>query len=248
MSLSSKLEADAPYEATRRRAIHRQFTTPRLLPVGTQLDNQTVLVTGSNGGIGLAACRNILKLRPSHLILAVRILTRGEEAVQQLRQQFADPSMLISVWILDMESYDSIHQFAEQCATLPRIDIVILNAAIMKPKFDQHPTTGHEMTIQVNYISTALLAILLLPILKASKVKNKTPRPPVLHLVASSLHIMRPVFPKGRGSSYHNTKTQKPTTLSPGTPLPSCYSSYSVLVWLKWSTLRTSLLICLLQS
>lgn len=215
MSLSSKLEADAPYEATLRGAIHRQFTTPKLLPADTRLDNQTVLVTGSNGGIGLAACRDLLKMGPSHLILAVRSRARGEEAAQQLRHEFDDLSMFISVWILDMESYESIQQFAGQCATLPRLDIVILNAAIMKLQYDTHPATGHEMTIQVNYVSTALLAILLLPILKTSKAKHGSSRPPVLHLVASEL------------AHYGDCVPKKPGLVLPQYQDPKAYDTFS---------------------
>lgn len=199
MSLSSKLEADAPYEATLLGAIHRQFTTPKLLPAGTRLDDQTVVVTGSNGGVGFAACRELLKLGPSHLILAVRSRTRGEEAAQELRNEVADSNIRISVWILNMESYESIQQFAEKCATLPRLDIVILNAAVMKYQYELHPDTGHEMTIQVNYISTAFLSILLLPIMKASRANNKSTQPPVLHLVASELAYYADCVPKRPG-------------------------------------------------
>nr|QJQ82473.1 PesH [Pestalotiopsis humus] len=214
MSLSSKLEADALYEATLRGTFARQFTTPKPLPSGTRLDGQTVLVTGGNGGIGLAACRELLKLGPSQLILAARSRTRGEEAAQELRQEFAASSILISVWTLDMESYESIQKFAEQCAALPRIDIVILNAALMKQRYDPHPITGHEMTIQVNYLSTALLAILLLPILKASKAKNESSQPPVLHLVASE-------------TAYYEACVPKPGPVLPQYQDPKAYDTFS---------------------
>lgn len=35
-------------------------------------------------------------------------------------------------------------------------------------RFERVPATGHERLVQVNYVSTMLLAILLLPVLKAS--------------------------------------------------------------------------------
>lgn len=65
-----------------------------------------------------------------------------------------------------MLSYDSVVAFAERAKTLKRLDIVVFNAGVM---------TGHEETIQGNFLSTALLTILLLPILK-SKDTNEPSR------------------------------------------------------------------------
>jgi NAD(P)-dependent dehydrogenase (short-subunit alcohol dehydrogenase family) len=73
------------------------------------------------------------------------------------------------VWELDLHSYGSIVTFAERAKALERLDIVILNTAVSKPDYDVIPVTGHKETIQVNLLSIGLLAILLLPILKAKK-------------------------------------------------------------------------------
>ena len=58
--------------------------------------------------------------------------------------------------------------FTERCKTLPRIDFAILNAGIMKAAFELSPQTHNEVSVQVNWLSTALLAMLLLPVLEAS--------------------------------------------------------------------------------
>jgi NAD(P)-dependent dehydrogenase (short-subunit alcohol dehydrogenase family) len=72
-----------------------------------------------------------------------------------------------------MNSYASIQAFARRVETkLSRIDIVILNAGVMKLAFGREKSTGHEEILQVNYLSTWLLAILLLPILKAKGPPN----------------------------------------------------------------------------
>ncbi|KAJ0383133.1 hypothetical protein COL922a_011107 [Colletotrichum nupharicola] len=77
---------------------------------------------------------------------------------------------LLPAATLDMNSYDSIQAFARRAEShLSRIDIAILNAGIMKMSFSKNPSTGHEETLQVNYLSTVLLAILLLPVLKAKR-------------------------------------------------------------------------------
>ncbi|KAG5791063.1 hypothetical protein H9Q69_009870 [Fusarium xylarioides] len=181
--MSAKLEHQAAFETTFRGWLSRQFTTPKPLPNTLELKEKTAIITGSNTGLGFEASRQLLKLGLSHLIMAVRSQTKGDAAVSILRDEF--PQSTISVWILDMESYESVTEFAARCNTLPRIDIVILNAALIKPAFTR-ASTGHELTMQVVYLSTALLTILLLPILKAKRTAT-SPRPPVITVVGSDL-------------------------------------------------------------
>ena len=69
-----------------------------------------------------------------------------------------------------MLSYASIQAFTRRCSELPSLDIAILNAGITQTKFAICKETGHEEMLQVNYLSTVLLATLLVPILKE---KNK---------------------------------------------------------------------------
>lgn len=65
-----------------------------------------------------------------------------------------------------MTSYDSIQSFASRVEkNLSRLDMAILNSGLTKSDFQIVPG-GHEEVIQVNYISTVLLSILLLPLLK----------------------------------------------------------------------------------
>ncbi|PNP74341.1 hypothetical protein FNYG_12390 [Fusarium nygamai] len=181
--MSAELEHQAAFEATFRGWLSRQFTTPKALPSNLDLNEKIAIITGSNTGLGFEASRQLLKLGLSHLIMAVRSQTKGDAAASILRAGF--PQSTVSVWILDMESYDSVASFVDRCATLPRIDIVVLNAALIKPSFTR-ASTGHELTLQVVYFSTALLAILLLPVLKAKRAAGGT-RPPVITVVGSDL-------------------------------------------------------------
>ncbi|ROW12012.1 hypothetical protein VPNG_05203 [Cytospora leucostoma] len=198
--MSSTLEDSTSWEATLFGGIQRQFTSPKPLPANTGLDGQVAIVTGSNGGLGLEACRQLLKHRLTHLVIAVRSKAGGEAAANQLRQEFPDPRITIDVWLINMESYDSIQQFVDQVWTLSRIDVVILNAAAVMTTATLNPSTGHESTMQVNYLSTALLAILLLPILKSSNIRNNPSRPPVLSLVGSDLMYTPDFAPKIKSS------------------------------------------------
>ncbi|KAI8297010.1 Short chain dehydrogenase yanD [Colletotrichum sp. SAR11_59] len=154
---------------------HSSQNPKSLLAVGMgHLSGNTAIITGGNTGLGYEAAIQLLDLKLSYLILAVRSLERGEEAAAKLRKQH--PGATIDVWQLDMNSYDSIQAFARRAGShISRIDIVILNAGIMKMSFSKNSSTGHEETLQVNYLSTVLLAILLLPVLKAKRKPDGDP-------------------------------------------------------------------------
>ncbi|KAK1544917.1 short-chain dehydrogenase [Colletotrichum paranaense] len=141
---------------------------------GTSLSGKTAIITGGNTGLGFEAALQLLDLELSRLILAVRSLQRGEEAATKLRRQY--PTATISVQLLDMTSYESVQDFVRRIDNeVDRIDIALLNAGAIRMGFTKVPSTGHEETIQVNYLSTMLLALLLLPVLKAKRQKNGGP-------------------------------------------------------------------------
>jgi NAD(P)-dependent dehydrogenase (short-subunit alcohol dehydrogenase family) len=197
--MSASLEAKASRESSTPGLLSRSFAKRKALPTGLRLDGQTAIVTGSNAGLGLEASRQLLKLGVSTLIMGVRSQAKGEAAAKQLRSEF--PGTIVSVWILDMESYDSVRQFAQNTADLPRLDIVILNAALVKVTYTPLPETEHEMNLQINYLSTALLAILLLPILKSKKVPGAS-RPPVLSIVGSDTMYTTDYWPRLQGPTF----------------------------------------------
>jgi NAD(P)-dependent dehydrogenase (short-subunit alcohol dehydrogenase family) len=172
-----------PIDSFFKHFVKSQFrTTYHPPPANTNLSGQTAIITGSNTGIGFEAAKLFLDIQLSHLIIAVRSLEAGEAAADSLRK--AHPKAQINVWPLDMLSYDSIQVFVQQCSKLPRLDVVILNAGMANMKFEINPSTKHEKTFQGNYISTTLLAILLLPILK---VKSPPSIPGRLTIVASAM-------------------------------------------------------------
>lgn len=144
------------------------------------LANKSAVITGGNVGIGLECGKLLLSLHLEHLIFAVRSLDKGNEAVAPLRRLY--PGAKIDVWHLDLNSYESIKAFVKKCATLPRLDIAILNAGIMNTSYKASPSTGHEEMFQVNYLSSALLGLLLLPLLRK---KGSSSNPGQLTLVAS---------------------------------------------------------------
>jgi len=136
---------------------------------------RSYLPKGGSDGLGLLAGRHLLSLNLSRLILAVRSAEKGERVAAQFRKDF--PSALIEVWPLEMTSYDSVQALAKRATAEfsgnKRLDIAILNAAVISPQLDVVKATGHCNVIQVNYISTVLLAILLIPVLRYRPVGDK---------------------------------------------------------------------------
>ncbi|KAH8671616.1 hypothetical protein BX600DRAFT_480579 [Xylariales sp. PMI_506] len=151
------------------------FTKMRQAPSNTNLTGQVAIITGASSGLGLHAAQHFLSLKLSHLILAVRSLEKGEAFAEKLRIDY--PAATIDVFYLEMSSYESIQAFCRRIdSDLPRLDFTILNAAISTLEFAKCETTGHERTIQVNYLSTFLLAILMLPISKKLAPRDKPGR------------------------------------------------------------------------
>lgn len=163
--------------------IQKTSLTPK-----TSLSEKTALITGGSDGLGLHAGRHLLSLNLSRLILAVRSAEKGERVAAQFRREF--PSATIDVWPLEMTSYDSIQALAKRAATefsgSKRLDIAILNAGIVRDKLHVVESTGHCDIIQVNYLSTFLLAILLLPVLRHKPTSGKKPSSPARLSIVNS--------------------------------------------------------------
>ncbi|OAP61012.1 hypothetical protein AYL99_06016 [Fonsecaea erecta] len=145
---------------------------------------ETVIVTGSNTGLGKEAARHIARLGASKLILAVRNTKAGEAAKQDIEQTTKCSPDVIEVWELDLASYASVKAFASRASKLPRLDVLLENAGIASQKYSG--AEGHERTITVNVISTFLLALLLLPKLKSTAKEFKVN--PRLVIVSSEVH------------------------------------------------------------
>lgn len=172
--------------------LYSQFFVKPAVPT-SPLDGQTLIVTGSNTGLGLTAAEHIARLNPAHLILAVRNASKGATARDRIIESTKISPSAISVWQLDMSSYESVLAFADRCAKeLDRLDGITLNAGISTGSLELFE--GYESTITVNVISTMLLALALQPTLVKSAEKYKiTPR---ISFVASEVHAWAPFAEK----------------------------------------------------
>lgn len=153
----------------------------------TSFEGKTLIVTGANSGLGLEAALKFHALGASLVILAVRDVSKGESAKTEIearcaREAKGDARGELEVWKCDMDDYASLLEFVGRANALARLDGVVLNAGLFGMRY-QEGRYGVEEVVQVHVLSTALLGILLLPKLKASK--RVGDRLPVLEFVGS---------------------------------------------------------------
>lgn len=158
------------------------------IPEG-DLSGQTIIVSGSNQGLGYEASRHILRLGVDRLIMAVRNVPEGETARLKLLEATGREESSVEVWELDMDRYSSVESFAARVTTLPRLDVLLANAGLATNSFSM--AEDNERTITVNVVSTSLLIVLLLPKLRESA--SKFGIVPRVSIVNSALHYIAPL-------------------------------------------------------
>ena len=165
---------------------------------GKDLTGRTVIITGSNCGIGFEAAQ-ALAGAGAKIIFACRNIEKGEEALRRCKA--LHPESKLAFFSLDLASADSIKNF---CADVKgeAIDTLICNAGLM-PTIYQETKEGLEMTVGVCHFDHFLLTQLLLPQLlntkelktKEIEAKNLTPNSskrvsPRVIMVSSESHRM----------------------------------------------------------
>ena len=147
-------------------------------PTGTNLKGKVAIATGANAGLGFETARQLLRLNASAVVLPCRNQSKAEEAKHNLLQNPAvkarNPNGRVETLQLDMDNPASVKRFVTSVKLhFPVVNLVVLNAGLgflTKAEF-----SGHEGTIQINYLSNVLLVLELLPHLTASAVASGVP-------------------------------------------------------------------------
>ncbi|KAH7057377.1 hypothetical protein B0J12DRAFT_412292 [Macrophomina phaseolina] len=143
---------------------------------------KTVLVTGANTGLGFQAAVKYAALHASRVLLAVRSADKGEAAKADIVRLARCSADTVRVLPVDLSSFESVQAFVPALRReTDHLDVVLLNAGMANPTFVRS-AAGYEMALQVNVLSTALMAVLLLPLLRAA------PAPAHLTFVNSIAH------------------------------------------------------------
>jgi len=131
---------------------------------------------------------------PEKIILAVRSVEKGEEARKSVLATAQNSETIIEVWQLDLSSFKSVISFADRMKKdLKRLDILLGNAGMISAEW-KTTSDGHEIGVQTNVLSTFLLAILSLPLLRHTAkmgppVKDSNLKPHLV-IVASDRHTV----------------------------------------------------------
>ena len=160
--------------------------TDKILQDTDRIDGQTVLVTGSNTGLGFAIATKLAK-RGGNIIMAVRsgIPEKGKE-IQQLsgnknvRMEFVELAKLQSI-------QDLVLRLKAQNVT---IDILVCNAGMVSAG-SRVADNGLDLMFAVNYLSTFYFVNLLLQH-QIIKPKNR-PRPRLIFVASESHRVNFPI-------------------------------------------------------
>ncbi|XP_051963177.1 dehydrogenase/reductase SDR family member 13b.1 [Xyrauchen texanus] len=137
--------------------IFRSFILGARCKSKEKLHGKTVIVTGSNTGIGRATAEDLAR-RGARVILACRNRVRGEAAVAVVKRESG--SQNVAFMHLDLASLKSVRSFAEIfLKTEKRLDILVNNAGVYK----QGTTVdGLGLMFGINHVGHFLLTNLLL--------------------------------------------------------------------------------------
>jgi NAD(P)-dependent dehydrogenase (short-subunit alcohol dehydrogenase family) len=143
---------------------------------------RTALIVGANGAFGSRAAKIFAHRDVKKLVLVdARDCAGVKEEIEAELKEANKPVPEILVWQIDLMTFDGCRKLGKQAQALEHLDHVLMAAGILAFKRHVSPE-GWETSLQVNFLSIALSALLLLPVLKSSP---SNPSPPVLTFVTS---------------------------------------------------------------
>ena len=127
---------------------------------------RTFVVTGGTSGMGYEDAK-ALAAAGAQVVIAARNPQRGEEAIARIEQEV--PGAQVRFEAVDLADLSSVRALAQRLgSTLPRLDGLINNAAIMAPPERGTSADGFEMQLATNYLGHFVLTAELLPLLRES--------------------------------------------------------------------------------
>jgi dehydrogenase/reductase SDR family member 12 len=127
---------------------------------------RTVMVTGANSGLGLAAAQELAR-RGASVHIVCRDAARGAAAHSTIHTAAADAAQggRVTLWQCDLSSVRDVRRFAaEWCAAEGTLDCLVNNAGAMTHEHVKS-NDGLEMNFALNVVGMYTLTELLLPAL-----------------------------------------------------------------------------------
>ncbi|MBS3666386.1 SDR family oxidoreductase [Halomonas boliviensis] len=144
-------------------------------------EGRIFLVTGGTSGMGYEDAK-ALAAAGAQVVIAARNPERGREAIDQIKEEVPDAQVTFEPF--DLADLASVRALGQRLSTsLPRLDGLINNAAIMAPPERGVSAEGFELQFAINYAGHFVLTAELLPLLR----KSDSPRVVTLSSIAAHL-------------------------------------------------------------
>ena len=129
------------------------------------IENQSkpiYIVTGATDSMGSLITRRLAE-QGKPVLLACRNLERAERYAQRLVESTHNED--IQCLQLELSSFAQVLDFVERLRALNRPVAALINNAGTLPRHSKISPDGYEHTIQVNFLSTALLSMAIYPLM-----------------------------------------------------------------------------------
>ncbi|KAI1422738.1 hypothetical protein F5Y12DRAFT_799328 [Xylaria sp. FL1777] len=141
-------------------------------------EKKILLITGGNTGLGLEAIKALSQSQTAYeIIIGCRTVSKGEDAITELKKQFPQTTSTYSTVQVDLESDESLEKaVAELTSKYGRLDVLINNGGasfdyeILQGKMTARE--GFNASWNVNVTGTHVLTTLAVPLL----LKSSDPR------------------------------------------------------------------------
>ncbi len=120
------------------------------------------IVTGATDSMGSLIARQLAE-QGKALLLASRNVVKAQQYAGELRAATKNDD--IQCLQLDLSSFDLVKDFVERLKGLQRPVGALINNAGTLPRHSSMSPDGFEHTVQVNFLSTALLSMLVAPLM-----------------------------------------------------------------------------------
>ena len=126
------------------------------------LSGKTYIITGTTSGTGYEAAKILLSKR-AKVVMLNRNLQKATDIIATLKQELGNGIDVLNIK-MDLAVQASVKKAAEEVLnTVPRIDALMLNAAIAQVPSQTLTVDGFESQLGVNHYSNFLLQALLFP-------------------------------------------------------------------------------------
>ena len=129
---------------------------------GAQQLRPVYIVTGATGAMGSIISRQLAE-QGKPLVLACRRTERGMALTEELKSATGNAD--ITCMHLDMGSFGGVREFVGSLKALNRPVAALINNAAVLTRTREMSADGYERTVQVNFLSAALLALMVEPLI-----------------------------------------------------------------------------------